>query len=77
MSAERYREQTPDGPIIHCGPCDGNDYTLCGYALEGEASSNEDGDAEPELVLRGKINCEKCITIIRFAKTIPAKWLKP
>lgn len=66
---DRYKE----GEIIHAGPSDGNDYTLCGYALEGECSPG--GEVETIKVDRGKINCEKCITIVRYAKAIPSRYL--
>ena len=71
---DRYREMTPSGPVIHCGPYDGNDYTLCGYALEGEAS-RDGGCEEPTMVTRGKINCDRCVALIQFAKKVPARLL--
>lgn len=55
---------------IHAGGASGNDYTLCGCALEGE-----NGDTEMDEVTRGRINCPDCIGIIRHCKTIPARLL--
>lgn len=74
MSVVRWKEQTPDGPIIHSGAADGVDYTLCGYALEGECAE-EGGDEETHHVNRGRISCPDCLRVIRFCKTIPAKML--
>lgn len=73
MSQRRYAEKIDAGrTVIHSGPADGCDYTLCGAAMDGE-----DGDNEMSEVARGKIDCERCVRIIRFCKQIPARILKP
>jgi hypothetical protein len=71
-----YRENLNDGKsIIHVGASDGTDYMLCGYAEEGACMG--DGQDQPVVpVSRGRISCEKCCSIIRFCKTIPAAKLK-
>lgn len=75
--ARRYREQqTEHSAIIHCEGADGYDATLCGYVLEGEASYRAGGGAECVEVTRGKIDCPRCLCIIRFSKTIPSRMLK-
>lgn len=70
MNAARFCESTPDGRVIHCGPAQGNDYVLCGAAMDGETGGEFMID-----VSRGKINCHRCVAIIRFCKAIPARIL--
>jgi len=53
-----------EGLRIHCDGPDGNDYTLCGYALEGE-----DGSSHLETTA-ASINCDACIRIIEFCRRI-------
>lgn len=51
---------------VHAGTPDGNDFTLCGDAMEGEK-----GDEEMEPTT-ARINCERCIRVIIYAKSIRA-----
>lgn len=44
------------------------EYTVCGFAMEGE-----DGDAEGMYVVPQKVTCERCIEVIEYVKTIPNK----
>jgi hypothetical protein len=50
--------------IVHCDGSGGNDYTLCGYALEGETGN------DPLTETLAQINCSKCIEIINFCRQI-------
>ena len=72
---KRLRERLHDRTIIHCDGVDGNDYTLCGYATEGEQSGWNGGGLPVESVTRGKISCDQCLRIIRFAKQVPSRFL--
>lgn len=56
---------------VHLDGGDGNDLTFCGYALEGACLDDEDEACIP--VTRGRINCQKCLQMIRLAKSIPAR----
>lgn len=70
----RWLEVKDDGErIIHADGAE-QDYTLCGYAYEGEAHG-EVGDGELIEVSRGKINCPTCVATIRYAKSIPARFV--
>lgn len=55
-----------DPLIVHCDGPDGNDYTLCGFATEGET-----GDS-PLTETHAQINCDKCIGVINFCRQIRA-----
>jgi hypothetical protein len=70
MSPTRWRE----GDTIHADGSDGAEYTLCGFAYEG-ACMDDEHDTECVEVTRGKINCAKCLAIVRYAKSIPARYL--
>lgn len=54
----------------------GNDTTFCGYAMEGEACEADWSGQELIETTRGKITCEVCIELIRYAKTVPASRMK-
>lgn len=41
------------------------DYTLCGITMDGDEKT-----AGPYKVKRGRINCPRCIEIIKFCKNI-------
>lgn len=68
----RYSEVVDRHAIIHAGPSDGHDMTLCGAALEGERGGNQ------MLRTRRRITCSRCIGIIRYCRTIPTRlWKRP
>lgn len=64
---KRYSEVAGRYAVIHAGTHGGNDYTLCGAALDGE-----DGDSSM-MGTRRRITCQECIRIIRYCKSIPAR----
>lgn len=68
----RWRENSRSA-AIHADSGDGTDFTFCGFTTN-EATGEDD---QPELisVTRGKISCEHCLAIIRYAKAIPARYL--
>lgn len=68
----KYREETPNGPLLHCEASNGDDRTLCGCALEGE-----NGDTPMQLTPRGRINCSDCTQVINFCQTITHHHLAP
>lgn len=71
----RWLEVEPSGArVIHADEAGGADYTLCGYAPEG-ACMGDDDDVACRAIYRGKINCHRCLAIIRYAKSIPARLL--
>lgn len=49
---------------IHCEGPDGNDYTLCGFALDGE-----DGDVRL-VETHSQITCHQCIRTIEFCRRV-------
>jgi hypothetical protein len=54
--------------IIHAGRADGMDTTLCGDDIVGD-SIDERGSYYC-VSTKEKINCERCIEIIKFCKSI-------
>lgn len=66
MNTSATRHFADDAGLIHSGPHAGNDYTLCGRAMDGET-----GDEEMTLTNR-RITCPDCIEIIDFCKGIRA-----
>lgn len=69
---KKMREWTAAGPVIHAESSDGLDMTLCGYAYEGE-----NGDDPLAVTTQGKIDCHRCVRIIRFCKAIDSRQLDP
>lgn len=57
-----------DTGAIHAGGPDGNDYTLCGFSLDGD-------QGEVVEIERGRISCSQCVNTINYAKSIPARSL--
>jgi hypothetical protein len=53
-----------EGITIHCESAGGNDFTLCGYSLDGER-----GD-DLLISTRLPINCPTCIGIINFCRRL-------
>jgi len=51
--------------VVHADGGDGNDYVLCGDAMDGE-----NGDAFMIETVRHKITCSRCIRVIVTAKAI-------
>jgi len=60
---EHVRERSTG--LVHGGTMDGNDYTLCGTAMEGE-----NGD-DNMVVTNRRISCGQCIALILHCKSIP------
>jgi len=53
---------------IHCDGPDGNDFTLCGFTL--------DGDQGKITEIKGRrINCVQCLAIIRLCQSITVRSL--
>ncbi len=50
--------------VVHCEGADGNDYTLCGEALEGV-----NGDT-PMVETQEGIDCGRCIGIIQHCRRV-------
>lgn len=73
----RYAEQTTGGRVIHANSAEGYDTTLCGYALEGVASTSDFQEESLIPLTRGKIDCQRCLAIITFCKKIPARLCAP
>jgi hypothetical protein len=67
--AKHMREFT-DKSVVHCDGPDGNDYTLCGLALEGE-----NGD-EPMEETNWRVTCKQCIGTIAYCKAVRSKELQ-
>ena len=49
--------------IVHCEAAHGNDYTLCGFTLDGD-------QGEITKVTGRKISCGDCLGIIQFCRNI-------
>lgn len=49
--------------IVHCGPADGNDFTLCGFTLDGDQGEILEWNS-------GRIDCPQCVAIIDFCRSI-------
>lgn len=64
---ERYSEVVGRYAVIHSGPSEGGDFTLCGAATDGE-----DGNTNM-LRTRRRITCSRCVAIIRYCKSIPTR----
>lgn len=67
---DRYSEVVDRHAVIHAGPSEGGDYTLCGMATDGE-----DGNTQM-LRTRRRITCIRCIGIIHYCKSIPNRILR-
>ena len=65
---ERLRSSADN--LVHFGSPDGNDYFLCGFAYEGEDGRD---CADPT---RGRVNCPRCIEVVRFCKTIKTREMR-
>lgn len=75
MAFRRLLERTPQGPLLHLYGYSGDDRTLCGLAFEGECARGV--QSEPSTLLAsGRVTCPDCIRIVRYCRTIPAKYLK-
>jgi hypothetical protein len=75
MQFRRLLERTPSGPVLHLDGNCGDARTLCGYAYEGECAGDT-GGAPVTLLSQGRVTCADCLSIVRYAKTIPARYLK-
>lgn len=54
--------------IVHCEAANGQDYTLCGFTLDGDMGEVVEGIAK-------KITCGDCLGIIRFCASISKRSL--
>jgi len=52
-------------PRNHAFEQGGNDYTLCGYTLDGDELVVKDNK-----IIEGQITCEQCWAIIEYCRTI-------
>jgi len=66
---DRYSEVVGRGAVIHFGASAGGDFTLCGFACDGE-----DGGTHM-LRTRRIVTCKECIGIVRYCKAIPTRLL--
>lgn len=55
-----------ENSLIHCEAANGQDYTLCGFSLDGD-------QGEITEAVHAKINCPTCIAIITFCRGISFK----
>jgi hypothetical protein len=62
--------QTDDG-VTHCDGWNGNDFTLCGFTLDGDQGGVLEC-TDP----KDKINCCDCIRIVGFCASIDKRLLK-
>ena len=66
VTPKKYLEM--DDQIVHCDGVGGNDFTLCGFSLDGDQ-----GEIIPWDVSR--IDCPQCLAIIHFCRSISARSL--
>ena len=59
-----YREH--EKRLVHCEAANGQDYTLCGFTLDGDQGPIDE-------VSDSKINCPDCIGIINFCRSLPLR----
>lgn len=59
--------ETSDG-VTHCEGWNGNDFTLCGFTLDGDQGPVIKCDDPTE-----KINCDDCRSIIKFCRSISGR----
>jgi hypothetical protein len=57
-----------DAKIVHCGPPDGPDFTLCGFTLDGDQGEIIEWEGS-------RIDCPRCLSIIKFCQSITARSL--
>lgn len=57
-----------EASLVHCGPADGNDFTLCGFTLDGDQGEIVEWDGS-------RIDCPQCLAIIKFCRSIHARSL--
>lgn len=63
-----------DGTFVHAASPDGVDYTLCGDDICGDNISEKER-WEPATHTHDKIDCARCICIIKYCKTVKPKEL--
>lgn len=56
--------------LVHCGPADGPDFTLCGFTLDGDQGEIIEWDGS-------RIDCPRCLAIINFCCSIHGRSLAP
>jgi hypothetical protein len=54
--------------LVHCGPADGNDFTLCGFTLDGDQGEIPEWEGS-------RIDCPQCLAVIRFCQSISGRAL--
>ena len=57
-----------EAKLLHCEGVDGNDFTLCGFTLDGDQGEILDWEG-------GRIDCPQCLAIIRFCQSINGRSL--
>lgn len=64
-----YYEPAADfGSGFHCEGTDGADFTLCGFSLDGDQGDISEVARNPP-----RVDCPRCLAIIRFCRTMPAR----
>jgi hypothetical protein len=76
MPVTKYVQGYADSRIVHAEAADGDDRTLCGDALEGDFD-NKFGALLPTDGGAGQINCELCVRIITYCKSVRANEIAP
>ena len=69
MGTQNVRMKDVDGQVrTHAQRPDGNDFTLCGFTLDGDRSC-----VEWEQTTDDPITCEQCWAVITFVRSIRQK----
>lgn len=64
-----YYEPAADfGEGFHCEAPAGSDFTLCGYSLDGDQGEITEVTSSPP-----RIDCPRCLGIIRFCRDLSAR----
>lgn len=71
---QRLREKVDGGKFhVHIADAFGDGRTLCGYAYEGSCTGS--GDFGVTKIDRGLVDCQTCLTIIRYCRRIPQRMI--
>lgn len=63
-----YEPAAQFGSGFHCQGVDGNDYTLCGFSLDGQEGSIEEVKSSPP-----RVDCPQCLAVIYFCRKLSAR----
>lgn len=58
----------PEKGVVHCDGVGGNDFTLCGFSLDGDQ-----GEIRQVIGPGVKIDCPECLAIISFCNSVPKR----